>query len=179
MSVFDEIVYNDEKNRIVYEKWVEWEHVGSGLNHCKLCKILDECWFNDKIKPVLPLHDRCHCYTNVITKPNARINAVAKCDIRKFTEYIFGEKYKWNGKCGLFEKLGFTRADSKYLKYEYEKQAVQNYCDSQYVLSKLDEQGQRINIDIKLKKNGRNLVFTSGWMVKPKGEITNNTPLAD
>ena len=24
-----------------------------------------------------------------------------------------------------------------------------------------------------------NLVFTSGWMVRPKGEITNNTPLAD
>ena len=34
-------------------------------------------------------------------------------------------------------------------------------------------------LDIEFVKNGRNLVFTSGWMVRPKGEITNNTPLAD
>lgn len=71
--------------------------------------------------------------------------------------------------------LGFTQ----YLKEEYEKQAIKNYCTSNYKLGKLDEQVQRINIDIKFVKNDRNLVFTSGWMVRPKGEITNNTPLAD
>ena len=38
---------------------------------------------------------------------------------------------------------------------------------------------EAINIDIEFVKNGRNLVFTSGWMVRPKGKITNNTPLAD
>ena len=75
--------------------------------------------------------------------------------------------------------LGFTKKDSEYLKEEYEKQAVKNYCGSKYLLGKLDAQGQRINIEIKFAKNGRNIIFTSGWMVRPKGEITNNTPLAD
>ena len=41
------------------------------------------------------------------------------------------------------------------------------------------KQGQRIQMDIKFVKNGRNIVFASGWMVRPKGKITNNTPLAD
>lgn len=75
--------------------------------------------------------------------------------------------------------LGFTIKDSQYLKEEYESQAVKNYCNSNYKLGKLDRQGQRINIDIKLVKNGRNLVFISGWMVRPNGTITINTPLAD
>ena len=75
--------------------------------------------------------------------------------------------------------LGFTINDSQYLKEEYEKQAVKNNCNNKYKLGKLDIQGQRINIDIKFVKNGRNLVFTSAWTVRPKGEITNNTPLSD
>jgi len=40
-------------------------------------------------------------------------------------------------------------------------------------------QGQRINIEIKFERNGRNIIFESGWMVRPEGTITNNTPLAD
>lgn len=75
--------------------------------------------------------------------------------------------------------LGFTINDSNYLKEEYENQAVKKYCNSEYKLGKLDMQGQRINIDIKFVRHGRNFVFTSGWMIRPKGEITNNTPLAD
>ena len=75
--------------------------------------------------------------------------------------------------------LGFIINDSQYLKEEYENQAAKNYCNSKYSLGKLDTQGQRINIDIKFEKNGRKITFTSGWMVRPKGEITNNTPLAD
>ena len=39
--------------------------------------------------------------------------------------------------------------------------------------------GQRINIDINFEVGDRKIVFTFGWMVRPKGEITNNTPLAD
>lgn len=34
-------------------------------------------------------------------------------------------------------------------------------------------------MNIEIIKNVRNLVFTSGWMIGPKGEVTNNTPLAD
>lgn len=44
--------------------------------------------------------------------------------------------------------LGFTINDSQYLKEEYEKQAVKNYCNIKYKLGKLDMQGQRLNIEI-------------------------------
>ena len=107
-------------------------------------------------------------------------SAKANCDIRKFSEYIFADKYAWNGKRDLFEMLGFGKQDINLLKSEYEKQTVEKYCNSEYKLGKLDSQGQRINIDIEIKnKNGRKIVFTSGWMVRPQGKITNNTPLAD
>ena len=75
--------------------------------------------------------------------------------------------------------LGFTVNDSQHLKEEYESQALKNYCNSKYKLDKLDKYGQRINIDIEFIKNNRTLVFTSGWLVTPKGTIIINTPLAD
>ena len=61
---------------------------------------------------------------------------------------------------------------------EYEKQAVDNYCKSNYKLGKLDTQGQRIIIDIKFNKSNKQIKFSSGWMVRQKGMITNNTPFA-
>ena len=69
--------------------------------------------------------------------------------------------------------------DSIYLKNEYEIQALKNYCNGQYSLTKLDAQGQRNNITIEFMKNNRKLVFVSSWMVRPKGKIANNMPLAD
>ena len=179
MSVFEDIIKIDENGNINYVGWVEWQHNSIGISHCPVCLILDKCWFNNVLKPKLPQHERCHCFVNNISNPIPGINAKAKCDIKKFTDYIFSDKYAWNGKRDLFEMLGFTITDSQYLKDEYENQAVKNYCNSQYKLGKLDLQGQRINIDVKFVKNGRNIVFTSGWMVRPRGEITNNTPLAD
>ena len=180
MSEFDLITFDEKEKKIKFNKWVEWKHVGLGGNrHCEICMKLDRCWFDNKIRPELPQHWNCHCRLTPIPKPVAGVNSMAKCDIRKFTEYIFSEKYSWNGKRKLFENLGFSVNDAYYLKEEYEKQAVENYCSSKYKLAKLDEQGQRINIDINFIKNGRKIIFTSGWMVKPKGVITNNTPLAD
>ena len=86
------------------------------------------------------------------------------------------------GHCGiclvaLFESLGFTVDDSEYIQKEFERQAVENYCNSKYQLGRLDENGQRINIDINFQKNGKEITFISGWMVRPKGAITCNTPL--
>ena len=48
----------------------------------------------------------------------------------------------------------------------------------QYELGKLNEQGQRINIRIKLerKNNDEMVTFISGWMVCPNGEIRLVTP---
>lgn len=179
MGILDGIIKIDENGILSYTGWVEWKHSTSGLLHCPVCMALDKCWFNNSLKPALPQHERCHCVTNNISKPIPYINSYAKCDLKKFTDYVFSDKYSWNGKRDLFETLGFTIKDSHYLKEEYEKQAVKKYCDSNYKLDKLDLYGQRINIDIVFAKNDKIITFTSGWMVKPKGEIINNTPLAD
>lgn len=179
MGIFDDLIKIDENEIVSYNGWVEWKHISIGLMHCPVCLALDKCWFNNILKPKLPQHENCHCVVNNISKPIPNVNTEAKCDIRKFTDYIFSDKYAWNGKRDLFKILGFKKEDSKYLQQEYEKQAIDNYCNSNYKLGKLDIQGQRIKIDIKFIKNGRNIVFTSGWMVRPKGELTNNTPLAD
>ena len=179
MGIFDSLIQVGENGEFVYNQWIEWEHVSTGLLHCPVCLALDKCWFNIVLKPQLPQHEKCHCIAKNIEKPIPNFDAKAKCDLKKFTEYIFSEKYAWNGKKGLFELLGFTINDSQNLKEEYEKQAVKQYCDGNYKLGKIDSQGQRINIDIIFEKNNRNITFTSGWMVRPKGKITNNTPLAD
>ena len=178
MGLLDNFI--NEKNFNKFFNWVEWQHVGTGLSHCGVCLVLNKCWFNNALKPKLPQHEKCHCFTKEISQPIPNKDAKAKCDIRKFSDYIFADKYAWNGKRNLFEMLGFGIQDVNLLKSEYEKQAVEKYCLGEYVLAKLDEQGQRINIDINItNKNGRKIVFTSGWMVEPKGEIRNNTPLAD
>lgn len=98
----------------------------------------------------------------------------ANCDIRKFTEYIFSEKYKDNGKIKLFGLLGLLKEDSEYLKIEYEKQAQEQYLKGNYILGKLDRYGQRITITINLQ-NGAEI--QSGWPVHPLGVITCTTPL--
>lgn len=179
MNVFDELIKIDEDGNFSFVGWVERKHIPWGLLHCKTCLALDKCWFNNALKPKLPQHRKCHCVVKNITRPMPNITAEAKCDLEKFTGYIFSDKYAWNGKRDLFKILGFSINDSQYVKQEYENQAVKNYCNSKYTLGKLDEHGQRINIDIKFTKNGRNIVFTSVWMVRPKGEITNNTPLGN
>lgn len=115
-------------------------------------------------------------YDGVIEPPKANVTSEATCDIRKFTEYIFSDKYAWNGKRALFENLGFSIADAEFLEREYEKQASEKYCNSDYSLGKLDKNGQRININIEFNRNGNEISFLSGWMVKPKGFISNNTP---
>ena len=58
--------------------------------------------------------------------------------------------------------------------------AVNKYTEGGYRLGKLDSNGQRINIEVEIDRDGKSSVkFISGWMVRPKGVITNNTPLGD
>ena len=179
MGVLDDLIKVDENGIVKFAGWVEWKHISAGLLHCPVCLALDKCWFNNILKPALPQHEKCHCAALSISRPIANVNTKAECDLGKFTNYIFSDKHAWNGKRDLFHILGFTIDDSEYLKEEYEKQAVQEYCNSNYKLAKLDMQGQRINIEIKFERNCRNIIFESGWMVRPEGTITNNTPLAD
>jgi anti-sigma-K factor RskA len=64
------------------------------------------------------------------------------------------------------------------LKNEFEKQAQEKYSAGDYTLGKLDVQGQRINIEILIERESKDAAsFISGWMVRKKGFITNNTPL--
>lgn len=179
MGEIRSLISVDKDGKFYSNKWIEWKHVHRGLLHCQTCLVLDGCWFNYIKKPKLPLHENCHCRQIFIDKPMPNISSVAKCQLEKFKDYIFADKYAWNGKKALFEKLGFTVDDSDYLKSEYEKQAVNKYCQSDYRLGRLDKHGQRINIDIVFNKENRQIIFPSGWMVRPKGIITNNTPLGE
>lgn len=107
-----------------------------------------------------------------ITYTNVKNNATSECDIKKFTEYIFKDNIKSNGKNIIFTNLGFTIADSSYLQQEYCKQALEQYLLGNYKLKNLDCRGQRLAIPINL--NGTK--FYSGWMLYPEGKIINTTP---
>lgn len=184
MGIFDDIVYKD--GEVVDNSWIKWLHWGvpdeengarelirnvlALLSHCLNCTALSGCYFVADNKP--EKHPNCDCNQFSMAKPYNE--AKANCDIRKFTEYIFSEKYKDNGKIKLFGLLGFLKEDSEYLKIEYEKQAQEQYLKGNYILGKLDRYGQRITITINLQ-NGAEI--QSGWLVHPLGVITCTTPL--
>ena len=103
------------------------------------------------------------------------IAATTVCPIEKFIKYIFIDG---NSKKELFELWGYSIMDSEYLQKEFEKQARAAYSVGDYKLGKLDEHGQRISIEIQLKRlNGNGSVaFLSGWMMYPNGRIILTTP---
>lgn len=175
-DIFIAAFWDDDLRQI--SNWIEWKHISRGLTHCPVCLSLDKCWFVDSNKPTLPQHEYCHCTTKSISSPEPEVTAFADCPIDKFTKYIFSDKYAWNGKRTLFESLGFTIKDAQQLKEKFEKEAVNKYTEGEYTLGKLDSNGQRINIEVEIERDGKTPVkFISGWMVRPKGVITNNTPL--
>lgn len=139
-------------------------------SHCLNCTALSGCYFASNNKP--QKHSNCDCSQFIIARPYKEAKTI--CDMRKFTEYIFNDKYRNNGKSKLFGLLGFLIDDSEYLKTEYENQARNQYLKGNYVLGKLDRYGQRITITITLR-NG--VKFESGWLVHPLGLIVCTTPL--
>ena len=54
--------------------------------------------------PRYPQHPNCQCRLEKIENPIPNITANANCDIRKFTDYIFSDKYD-DGKKELFENF--------------------------------------------------------------------------
>lgn len=145
--------------------------IGTISKHCAMCLNLNGCCFVVDKCPPKPLHPNCHCYT--IDIPS--ITAKSKCPIEKFTKYIFAEG---NNKKQLFELWGYDIIDSQYLQQEFIKQAKLAYSVGNYELGKLDKHGQRINIEIKLKRKDKDgyVTFRSGWMVYPNGRIVLTTP---
>lgn len=134
------------------------------LNGC--CFVVDKC-------PPKPLHPNCHCYT--INIPS--ITATAECPIEKFTKYVFVLSLT-DDKKQLFELWGYDIMDSDYLQQEFIKQAKLAYSVGDYELGLLNEYGQRISIEITLKKKNKDeyATFVSGWMVYPNGRIVLTTP---
>lgn len=174
------------------DDWVLWFHAGIPnqpeyqrniarsiavlLGHCLECTALSGCYFrNDILRcPKHPLHTNCDC-----KKINTGVpTVVAYCDINKFVGYIFSDKYVSNGKRNLFQQLGYTVKDSKFLKEEYERQAKEKYLNGEYKLGKVDSNGARMNIEINfVHPNRGGVIFVSGWMIRSDGKITCNTPL--
>lgn len=187
MIDFDNVIFFDKKEEIVYNQWIEWNHflvpnkpdwfrellrnILSIRKHCKICTALDGCYFVTRNMPALPLHPHCDCKIKKILYNIVTGKANAFCDITKFTEYVLNTQ-KSKGKHQIFYDLGFDINDSYYLQSEYNKQALAQYLKGNYVLKYLDEYGQRIGIPISL--NGTE--FYSGWMLYPEGKIKNITP---
>lgn len=95
--------------------------------------------------------------------------------IVQWTIYIFANG---NSKKDLFESWGYSIIDSEYLQQEFIKQAKLVYSVGDYELGLLNDFGQRIKIEITLKKKNKKeyVTFVSGWMVYPDGKIILTTP---
>ncbi len=170
--------------------WVKWIHEGimpayssemkqqnieysKESNHCATCLNLNGCCFPKNNMPVYPHHYGCHCKLASVTN----INFKAECPIEKFTNYAFKHREK-NDKKNLFEQLGYGKIDAEWLQKEYCRQAQEKYTNGNFTLNKLDDYGQRINIEITLprKNKNENVTFKTGWMVYPDGRIVLVTP---
>jgi hypothetical protein len=93
-------------------------------------------------------------------------------------EYVFSDKYD-DGKKELFERWGYTIEDSEYLQQLYISQAIQKYCDGDYIFKGAGKQYGRIEIVIDLTtKDGGILKIKTGWSLYPKGEIKLSTPFS-
>lgn len=173
--------------------WVKWIHEGdkkpaytteekklnvktASVDHCAKCINLNGCCFPNDNVPKYPLHPNCHCKV----EPTSDLNFKAVASIDKFQEFIF-HPTKNKGKKALFESWGYDIIDSQWLQEEYCRQAQEKYADGKFTLNKLDDYGQRINIEISLpRKDGKGEVtFMSGWMVYPNGKIQLTTPYGD
>lgn len=188
MGIFDNLIQIGENGEIVYNQWIEWDHflisnkpewlreilrnIMALFGHCTNCTALDGCYLVTRNMPEQPLHERCDCKKKNISQVIVKSNANAECDIRKFTEYVFKNTQDSKGKNQIFYDLGFNIDDSGYLQTEYNKQALNQYLNGNYVLKNLDRRGQRLAIPVSF--NGTS--FYSGWLLCPEGKIKNTTP---
>lgn len=160
-------------------QWVKWVHHVSGLLHCPECLMLDGCWFQFEKAPMWPHHEKCHCTLEPIDYFVVIMNATAKSDFSKFDPYLFNTTgFYSHGKEKLFAQWGYTVDDASWLRSEMERQAREKYILGDYELGKLNIFGHRINIMIEIPRRDQTgtVSFTSGWMVRPNGELKLSTP---
>lgn len=166
-------------NHVEIPLWIKWSHRSVGDNHCMVCLSLDSCWFNILNKPFWPIHPKCHCLLEPVDTLTVATRAKAICQYAKLDPYLFDPAGVYgHGKNTLFESWGYSITDSEWLKAEFEKQAREKYIAGEYSLSKLDMWGQRINIRITIPRRDKigTVSFETGWLVRPNGQITLNTP---
>lgn len=130
--------------------WVEWKHIPYGESHCSVCLKLDQCWFTKDCKPKLPQHPHCHCEVEAILLSDVNNQSHTVSDIGIMID--------------LCADLGYDRI---VLKKEVEKQSLEQYTTGNYILGKLDENGQEIYLEF---ENETHTIVT-GWLVEPKGKI--------
>ncbi len=152
------------------DDWVQWIAQENDWH--------DDCYFIVKQMPEYPQHIKCQCRLKKIDKPIPNVTATAQCDIRKFTEYVFHET-KNRGKKAVFESWGYRINDGAYLQNLFISQALQKYCNGNYVYKGTNEYSAKIEIVIDIStKDGRSLHIKSGWSLNKKGEIKLLTPFS-
>lgn len=188
MTIISDIIKISNDGKAYYAGWVEYEHhfipnkpewfreimrnIMAKISHCMECTALDGCFFQDKNRPQLPIHNHCDCNKRAVSFNIVKAYASSECAIEKFTKYVFRNDKESKGKNKIFYDLGYTIDDAEYLQAEYCKQALNQYLLGKYKLKNLDKRGQRLAISIEL--NG--VRFYSGWMLYPEGKIKNTTP---
>lgn len=160
-------------------RWVRWVHHSEGSSHCQECLVLDGCLFLESKAPPWPHHPNCHCTLEPVDYAMVLLSASADSDYSKFDPYLFNTQGKYpHTKEKLFASWGYDVKDARWLRAEMERQAEEKYATGNYMLGKLNKDGQRISIRIEIpRKNGTGVVsFLSGWMVYPNGKLRLTTP---
>ena len=164
------------------QPWVEWKHISKGKTHCPTCLKLDKCWFVKANMPMLPQHEYCHCTAVPKSTRTVKKQATAESSYSKYDPYLFNTNGAYDhGKEVMLRSWGYTAADSNWMKSEVERQGLEKYKEGDYILNKLDHNGQRINIVVTIpRKDGSGEVsFTTGWVAYPNGHIKLATPYGD
>ncbi len=163
-------------------RWNKWIHRNLSKNHCPECLKLHDCWFAKENTPQWPHHEYCHCILEDIPYVNVMYNCTSDVAYNKFNPYLFDpDNFYKHGKSAMLESWGYTVADSNWLQNEIQKQGLEKYINGDYILNKLDRNGQRINIRVEISRKNKTdrVSFITGWMIEPDGHIRLVTPYGD
>ena len=84
------------------------------------------------------------------------MNAEAHSEYSKYDPYLFDpENFYRHRKDLAFEKWGHTLKDADWLQKELERQAIEKYLSGEYMLGKLDRNGQRASIRVAIPRRDK------------------------
>ena len=110
MGILNKLTEKLLKNFLLLKKddWIKW--IAQPNDWQDDCDKFNGCFFIVKQMPKYPQHTNCQCSLEKIAQPIPNVTAKATVDVRKFTDYVFSDKYN-DGKKELFETLGYTIMD--------------------------------------------------------------------